>query len=183
MCAQVSRRSRLYPRIGSERRADVADRSHRDRQSGHHTRPDGLRRPTILRASGTLGGGFQEFTAPVDSSVRSLQFTVFAECVKTIAVTAPSGALVEGEKLSSGRIVFVDGPQPGLWRVKLAGTGYFSAIAQGKTAIVLMTQSGSEFQGVFTPPTQPFRLAVEGTDTAGAAFRRVHTPLLDTKQP
>jgi hypothetical protein len=47
--------------------------------------------------------------------------------------------------------------------------------------IIPMTQSGSDFQGVFTPPSQPFRLAVEGKDTEGAAFRRVHAPLLDTK--
>lgn len=179
---------------------------------------------TILRASGTLGAGFQEFTAPVDSSVRSLQFIVFAECVKTIEVTAPSGVAVEGAKLSSGRIVFVDAPELGLWRVKLAGTGYFSAVTQGKGGIVLgsltvakpkageeqsilahlsgpfetaefrilsrrgatlriipMTQSGSEFQGVFTPPGEPFRLAVEGNDSGGAEFRRVHAPLLDSK--
>jgi len=47
---------------------------------------------TILRASGNLGGGFQEFSAPVDSGVQLLQLTIFAECVKSIAVTTPSGA-------------------------------------------------------------------------------------------
>ena len=176
------------------------------------------------RASGTLGAGFQEFTAPVDSSVKSLQFTVFAECVKTIGVTSPSGAEAEGTKLSSGRIVVVDAPEPGVWRVKLSGTGYFSAIAQGKSDIsfapqqvvapksgqeqsliaylsgpvataafrilarngavlntVSMTQASSEFAGSFTPPAEPFRIAVEGTDTQGAAYRRVYAPLLEAK--
>src|SRR5206468_8059323 len=56
-------------------------------------------------------------------------------CVKSISVTSPSGAEVEGTKLSSGRIIFVDAPESGLWRVKLSGTGYFSAIAQGKSEI------------------------------------------------
>src|SRR5436190_18023285 len=89
----------------------------------------------FLRASGTLGAGSREFTAPIDPSIRSLQFTVFAECVKTITVTSPSGAEVEGTKLTSGRIIFVDAPESGLWRVKLSGTGYFSVIAQGKSEI------------------------------------------------
>ena len=181
----------------------------------------GFNHQTILRANGTLGAGFQEFTAPVDSSFTSLQFTVFAECVKSISVTAPSGAEAAGVKLSSGRIVFVDGPERGVWRIKLAGTGYFSAIAQGKSEIVLglnvappkagqeesltaylsgpvgtaefrilsrdgrtlriipMTQAGSEFHGVFLPPSEPFRLAVEGKDGEGSLFRRVHTPLFE----
>jgi hypothetical protein len=98
----------------------------------------GFNDQTFLRASGTLGSGFVELTAPVDSTVKSLQFTVFAECVKTIEVTSPSGAAVEGAKLSSGRIIQLDAPEPGLWRVKLAGTGYFSAIAQGKSGIGLI---------------------------------------------
>jgi hypothetical protein len=96
---------------------------------------------TFLRASGTLGPGFVELTAPVDSTVRSLQFNVFAECLKTIAITAPSGTPVDGEKFASGRIAFVDAPEPGLWRVKLAGTGYYSVIAQGKSAIGLSVPS------------------------------------------
>jgi len=184
----------------------------------------GFNDQTFLRASGTLGAGFHEFTAPVDSSVRSLQFTVFAECVKAIIVSSPSGVAAEGEKLSSGRIIFLDAPEQGLWRVKLSGTGYFSVIAQGKSDLsfapqrlappkpgreqslvvnvtgpvataafrilarsgavlntVAMTQARSEFTGAFTPPSEPFRIAVEGNDTQGAAFRRVHPPLLDAR--
>jgi len=92
---------------------------------------------TILRAAGNLGAGFQEFTAPVDSNVQLAQFKIFAECVKSITVTAPSGEAVEGTKLTSGRIVSVDRPETGLWRVKLAGTGYFSAVAEVKGGVGL----------------------------------------------
>ena len=167
-----------------------------------------------------------EFTAPVDSGVQSLQFTIFAECVKSITVTAPSGAQAEGTRLSSGRIVVLDAPEHGEWRVKLAGTGYFTAVAQAKGGVVFpplrlerpkpgleqslgaylagpvetaefrivarngatlqvipMTQIGdTEFRGVFTPPAEPFHIAVEGKDNQGLAFRRVHAPLLDAKQ-
>src|SRR5258707_9220202 len=96
----------------------------------------GANHETILRVSGTLGAGSREFTAPVDSGVQSLQFTVFAECVKSITVTAPSGAQAEGTRLSSGRIVILDAPEHGEWRVKLAGTGYFTAVAQAKGGVV-----------------------------------------------
>jgi hypothetical protein len=97
----------------------------------------GFNDQTILRASGTLSGRVHEFTAPVERGVRSLQFTVFAECVKTVTVMAPSGREVEGARFSSGRIVMVDGPEPGAWKVRLSGTGYYSAIAQAKGAIAL----------------------------------------------
>jgi hypothetical protein len=179
---------------------------------------------TILRIGGDLSAGFQEFAAPVDSTVQLLQFTVFAECVKSIAVTDPAGTVVEGVKLSSGCIVIVDKPEPGVWRVKISGTGYFSAVAQAKAGLVLaplrlsppkpaveqsvaaylsgpvetaefrvvgrngatlqvipMTRTDTTFKGVFTPPAEPFHIAVEGKDTQGREFRRVHAPLFEAK--
>jgi len=184
----------------------------------------GSNHETILRVSGTLGAGFREFTAPVDSGVRSLQFTIFAECAKFVTVTAPSGAEAEGAKLSSGRIVSLEAPELGLWRVKLAGTGYFTAVAQANGGVVFpplrlerpkagveqglvahvagpvdtaefqvvgkngatlqvipMTRVDTEYRGVFTPPTEPFHIAVEGKDTQGMAFRRVHPPLMQAE--
>jgi hypothetical protein len=174
-----------------------------------------FRDPTILRVSGTLAGGFQEFTAPVDSTLRTLQFTIFAECVRFITVTAPSGAAMDGTKFASGRIVFVDSPETGVWRVKLAGTGYFSAVAQGKSSIALnlsgmtepnftarltgpvegptfralsrngsalgtitVTKSADGYQAPFPTPAEPFRIAVEGIDSQGLPFRRIHDPLI-----
>jgi len=182
----------------------------------------GSNHETILRVSGTLGAGSQEFEAPVDSGIRTLQFTVFAECVKSIAVTAPSGSQAEGTTLTSGRIVFLDAPERGTWRVKLAGTGYFTAVAEASGGVVFpplrlgrpttgvaqsltarvagpfdtvefrlvarngtvlqvipMTRDDTEFRGVFTPPGEPFHIAVEGKDSKGFVFRRVHAPLLE----
>lgn len=184
----------------------------------------GSNRETILRVSGTLGAGFKEFTAPVDSGVRSLQFTIFAECVKTITVTSPSGVVADGTKLSSGSIVILDSPEPGAWRIKIAGTGYFTAVAQGNGGVVFpplrldrpkpgveqglvaylagpvdsaefqvvarngatlqvipVTRTDTGFRGAFTPPAEPFHIAVEGKDKQGLPFRRVHPPLLEAK--
>jgi len=179
---------------------------------------------TILRVSGTLKAGFKEFTAPVDSGVRSLQFTIFAECVKAITVTSPSGGVPGATKLSSGSIVILDAPEPGPWRVKIAGTGYFIAIAKGNGGVIFpplrlertrpgveqslvaylggpfdsaefqvisrngatlqvipMAQMETEFRGVFTPPAEPFHIAVEGKDKQGLPFRRLHAPLIEAK--
>ncbi|HTM49000.1 MAG TPA: hypothetical protein VL285_09980 [Bryobacteraceae bacterium] len=169
---------------------------------------------TILRAAGTLGAGFQEFTAPVDSGARLAQFKIFAECVKSIVVTAPSGEAVEGTRLTMGRIVTVEKPETGVWRVKLAGTGYFSAVAEVKGGVSLaplqleggiftaflsgaetaefrlLSRSGAllgtipvernetRYTGALTAPAEAYHIAVEGTDKAGAAFRRLHAPLL-----
>ena len=44
-----------------------------------------------------------------------------------------------------------------------------------------MKPAGSEYQGVFTPPAEPFRIAVEGKDAQGSTFRRVHPPLFEGK--
>jgi hypothetical protein len=174
---------------------------------------------TILRAAGNLGAGFQEFTAPVDSGVQLAQFKIFAECVKSIVVTAPSGEVVEGTKLTSGRIVMVEKPETGLWRVKLAGTGYFSAVGEVKGGVGLaplqmegagfvaflsgaetaefrllsrssgwlgtipVERSETQFTGAVTAPAEAYHIAVEGTDKAGAAFRRIHAPLLEAGPP
>jgi hypothetical protein len=181
--------------------------------------------PMILRASGTLTGRVHEFTTPVDSTVRAVQFTVFAECVKSVTITAPSGAEAEGVRFSTGRIVMLDSPEPGIWKVKLAGTGYFSVIAQVKSPLSMtlvgfelagvgqdqkivarlsgpiasarfellsregatletlsLARSDNRFEGSFTAPAQPFRIAVEGQDSAGAAFRRVQSVLFSAPQ-
>jgi von Willebrand factor A domain-containing protein 7 len=107
----------------------------------------GSNNQTILRASGALTGRVHEFTAPVEPGVRSLQFSVFAECVKIITITAPSGAQAEGARLSSGRIVMLDTPEPGIWKIKLSGTGYYSAIAQVKANVALALQQSEAAAG------------------------------------
>ncbi len=95
-------------------------------RSDHHT---------LLRASGQLGAGYREFIVPVDGTAESLQFSVWAECVKELLITAPDGAAAEGTSFRSGRLVSVAAPQAGEWRVKVAGTGYFTAVAKAKTQI------------------------------------------------
>jgi len=91
--------------------------------------------PTLLRVSGKLTSGAPEFSVPVDSTVESLQFIVFAECVKFIEIRSPDGTEVTGTPLRSGKLAQVARPEFGEWKVKLAGTGYFSAVAQARTSI------------------------------------------------
>ena len=91
--------------------------------------------PTLLRVSGALTSGAPEFSAPVDSTVESLQFIVFAECVRFVEIRSPSGVELKGTALRSGKLAHIARPEPGEWKVKLAGTGYFSVVAQGRTSI------------------------------------------------
>ena len=91
--------------------------------------------PTLLRVSGKLTSGAPEFSVPVDSTVESLQFMVFAECVKFVEIRSPGGIEVKGTALRSGKLAQVASPEFGEWKVKLAGAGYFSAVAKARTSI------------------------------------------------
>ncbi len=91
--------------------------------------------PTVLRASGTLSAGTREFTLPIDPSVTLFAASVFAECVKVAAIVSPSGREVAGEKFKSGRIALAPQPEPGIWKIRVAGTGYFTVAVQAATSL------------------------------------------------
>ena len=91
--------------------------------------------PTVLRASGTLAAGTREFTVPVDPSVTSLAASVFAECVKVASIVSPSGREAAGDKFKSGRIAMAAQPEPGTWKIRVAGTGYFTVAVQAATSL------------------------------------------------
>jgi hypothetical protein len=91
--------------------------------------------PTVLRASGTLAAGTREFAVPIDPSVTSLAASVFAECVKVASIVSPSGREAAGEKFKSGRIAMAAQPEPGIWKVRVAGTGYFTVAVQASTSL------------------------------------------------
>ena len=91
--------------------------------------------PTVLRASGTLAAGTREFTVPIDPSVTSFSASVFAECVKVASIVSPSGSETAGEKFKSGRIAMAAQPEPGAWKILVAGTGYFTVAVQAATSL------------------------------------------------
>jgi hypothetical protein len=97
---------------------------------------------TIFRTSGNLNGD-REFILTIDSSIESVTFSVFIQCMKSISFFGPSGEILQGApdaKLNdfiSGRILTLKSPAKGIWKITLSGTGYFSAIAEAKTDLTL----------------------------------------------
>src|SRR5262249_31656570 len=100
---------------------------------------------TILRTSGKLKGNQVDFSVPIDSSVESITFTAFIQCLKSVSIVNPKGLAVSGStevtenKFHTGVILTVKTPDPGEWRIRLAGTGYYSAIAEAKSEIQLLS--------------------------------------------
>ncbi|MDQ3756038.1 MAG: hypothetical protein M3371_15065 [Acidobacteriota bacterium] len=101
-------------------------------------------RETVMRVSGKLAGGSQEFLVPVDTSIRSIAFIVFIECKDAISITLPSGVEavpstsgVEDNNFLVGRMVTVADPISGVWRVRVSGKGIYTAVAQAKTEVAL----------------------------------------------
>lgn len=97
---------------------------------------------TIFRAQGNLDDGAKEFAVPVDSTVNLLSVSVTGGDIGTIALERPSGTQVQSHdhgvsftKLSSGTIITVEAPEPGMWRLSVPGSGNFTITAQANSPI------------------------------------------------
>ncbi len=102
---------------------------------------------TVLWATGTLEGGGQEFTVPLDSTLVSATFSLSVDTKgSSMAVVRPSGAEVApGDagaaitELNCGRFVTISSPQAGNWRVRITGSGRFWIEALARTEIFLVS--------------------------------------------
>ncbi len=97
---------------------------------------------TVVRAVGEISGT-RDFEVPVDSTIRSVLVLVSLQCRKAIHVYRPAGDEMtpanstEFTDLQTGRILRLDNPEPGTWRIRLAGAGLFVLAVMAKTEIVL----------------------------------------------
>jgi hypothetical protein len=97
---------------------------------------------TILRAVGHLSG-IREFEFPVDKGSGSILVMASLQCRKSIDVIRPGGVEMIAANsalsvdLQAGKILRVDLPETGKWKVKLAGTGLFVLSVLAKTEISL----------------------------------------------
>lgn len=94
---------------------------------------------TVYRTSGELNGE-KESIVQIDSTIESIAFSAFVQCMKNISISDPAGAeFLSGtanskeSRFISGRILTVKEPAPGKWKIRTEGTGYFSVIAEAKT--------------------------------------------------
>ena len=106
-----------------------------------HTHPD-----TLLRALGNLNGT-RDFEFPIDSSIESLLVLVSLQCRNAIRVSRPTGSELTkmnsalSVELQAGRILRIDQPEAGQWRVRLEGTGLFvlSVLAKAEIGLTRVT--------------------------------------------
>jgi hypothetical protein len=201
----------------------------------------------ILWASGTGADGARGFSIPVDSSINRLSFLAsFDRTGGAVTVVGPDGQPSRRDErtletvLNCGRVLTIDAPAAGAWRVTLQPSDRFWLVVRaqsefdtlsaefvqpggrpgheglfripgqpvaGRPAILRVnlsesapkgpqfslistrgerlqevqleraSDSGNEFSGTIDLPTEPFRVAVAGLDTAGIPYRRVHDRL------
>lgn len=97
---------------------------------------------TVLRAVGQSFGP-REFEFPVDASIRSVLILASLQCSSAIAVFRPDGTEMTAANsarsvdLQAGRILQIDSPESGKWRVRLMGTGLFVLSVLAKTGVQL----------------------------------------------
>jgi len=97
---------------------------------------------TILRVVGQLNGA-REFEFPVDSTVSSLLIEASIQCRKDVLLLRPNGSEITATNATqnidfqAGRVIRVDGPEPGPWRVRLSGTGLVLLSVVAKSAIAI----------------------------------------------
>lgn len=98
---------------------------------------------TIFWATGTLDGQGRSATFPVDSTSHRITFA-FSSAAEgsSIKIVPPSGTAIsqtstntEITELRCGRIVTVVSPEPGTWKLELAGKGKFWVDAQVQSDI------------------------------------------------
>jgi hypothetical protein len=140
----------------------------------------------ILFATGALRRAQpREFAAPVDSTVESVSFSVTVECKEAIQVLRPAGeAVTTGTEMVGGRIVTVNRPETGMWRVRVTGSGQYSVSVRAKSDLDLLRfefvrlggRPGHEglfpIEGQPTSPDQIVRARLTGTHRR-ARFRLI----------
>lgn len=122
----------------------------------------------LLYAAAHLGGQKRSYSVPIDTTVKSVTFTLSFDAPGTkMMLQRPSGSAVvsgggvEISEWTCGRIVTIDSPEKGEWRIKLSGTGRFWLRVEVNSELYLLTagfmylggRPGHE--GYFRIPGQP----------------------------
>lgn len=98
-------------------------------------------RETIARIAGAIQPGLQEFSVPIDSSVESVVFSMSVQCLQLAEIVRPSGApaigdgIVDLSNFRAERMVIVRQPEPGTWKVRIAGSGIGGIVVQARSSI------------------------------------------------
>jgi hypothetical protein len=125
---------------------------------------------TVFRASGTLARGYRDFQFPIDTTIESLLFSISLQCAQSVVIYRPSGAEldaaapgVDDNLYHAGRIVAMSRPEPGVWQVRIVGSGLFFAVVEAKSDLSLHSVQFVKLGGRpghegYFPMTTPVRL-------------------------
>jgi hypothetical protein len=126
---------------------------------------------TILWAGGTAGEAQGGYVVPVDPSVKRLTFSItFDGTGGNAEIATPNGAAVQagvgsGDTiLNCGRILSIDAPEPGLWRVTPAPSSRFWMVVHARSDRDLLT---AEFVRRGGRPGHEGLLRISGSPIAG----------------
>jgi von Willebrand factor A domain-containing protein 7 len=121
---------------------------------------------TIDRRAGDLEDGTHEFTVPVDRTVASLLFSISLQCMQAVEIARPDGSLVQASQpdidwhaFQAVRVVTIESPDAGDYRIRVAGRGVFFMLTQARTEVALenarfVRQGGRPgHEGLFTDDT------------------------------
>jgi len=99
---------------------------------------------TLRRVVGELEPGVRTIDVHVDSSVERVLFSVSLQCLQEIELVRPSGKPVAASDpgvtwtaFQAGRQVGVDTPEPGLWKLQLAGKGLLFLVVHARASLAL----------------------------------------------
>ena len=96
---------------------------------------------TIFRLAGSLKDGVHELRVPVDPSVESALFSISVQCLQVAHVLRPSGLVAIGDDVTevanfrAQRMVIVKRPEPGVWIMRVSGSGVAGVVAQARSAM------------------------------------------------
>jgi hypothetical protein len=96
---------------------------------------------TIARTAGAIQPGLQELPVPIDSSVESVLFSMSVQCLQLAEVVRPSGAPAIGDGITdlssfrAERMIIVRHPEPGTWKMRIAGSGIGGIVVQARSEI------------------------------------------------
>jgi hypothetical protein len=101
----------------------------------------GSHRQTIFRLAGSLKPGLHQFQVPIDSSVESALFSISVQCLQVADVVPPSGAFANRDTVDdlsnfrAERMVIVKRPEPGMWTLRVSGSGIAGIVVQARSTI------------------------------------------------
>ena len=96
---------------------------------------------TIFRLGGMMNPGVHDFRVPIDGSVESAMFSFSVQCLQAAEVLRPSGAPAVGEGVTdlsnfvATRMLIVSKPEPGVWTLRVSGTGLAGVMAKARSAV------------------------------------------------